>query len=183
MRRPMCLHLLCLLRSLVVEERHQRRQSGILPIRLAQHRSVVAHVVNHRLCIPEHRSVDVSHLLMQAILSRHLVAVWIAGIGIFHRTFHVLADKQRTIGSIAVPPGDERLIVGRPVSYLPVDLRHAIVNPTLVHPKQHISIEVVIVLQASRLASHLRITLLVAINAEWRHTEFHPRLHLLDSFR
>ena len=179
----MSLHLLCLLRSLVVEERHQRRQSGILPIRLAQHRSVVAHVVDYRLCIPKHRSVDVSHLLMQAILSRHLVAVGIAGIGVFHRTFHVLADEKRTIGSIAVPPGDERLIVGSSVSYLPVDLRHAIVNPALVHPKQHISIEVVIVLQAGRLASHLRITLFVAINAEWRHTEFHPRLHFLDGFR
>ena len=80
-----------------------------------------------------------------------------------------------------VPPHNQRLVVGSLVANLPIYLWHAIVNPPVVHPHQHVGIEVVIVLQSVRLTSHLGRTLLVAIDAEGRHTELHPRLHLLDA--
>ena len=59
---------------------------------------------------------------------------------------------------------------------LPIDLRHAIVYPAIVYPKEHVGIEVVVVLQTSCLASHGR-TLLVSVDAEGRHSELNPRLH------
>ena len=64
-----------------------------------------------------------------------------------------------------VPPSDKRLVVGSTIAYLPVELGHIIVDPTIVDPQQHIGIQVVIVLQTIGQAS-VRVVTLVAINTE-----------------
>ena len=60
----------------------------------------------------------------------------------------------------------------------PVDLRHVIVNPTFVHPEEHVGIKVVVVLRAVGLTSrYVASRLRVVVNAEGRHAELHPGLH------
>ena len=61
------------------------------------------------------------------------------------------------------------------MSNLPVELRHEIVYPAIVHPHQHVCIKVVVVLQAIGLAANRRI-LFVAVYTERRNAELHPRL-------
>ena len=63
------------------------------------------------------------------------------------------------------------------MAYLPINLRNVIVHPSVVHPQQHVGIEVVVVLQAVGIAS-VGAALLVPVNAERRHAELHPRLRV-----
>ena len=46
-----------------------------------------------------------------------------------------------------VPPGNERLVISSTIAYLPINLRHTIVYPTIIHPKQNISIKIIIILK------------------------------------
>ena len=96
-------------------------------------------------------------------------------------TLNVFTDIERTVAGMLVPPGDERLIVCRLVANFPIQLRHGIVNKSIVHPEQHISIEIIIVLQAVGLRT-VRIGTLVAINTERRNTKLHPRLDGMNGF-
>ena len=59
----------------------------------------------------------------------------------------------------------------------PINLGNIIIHPTVVHPHQHISIQVIIILQTTCVAA-IRVTLYITINSERRDTEFHPRLAL-----
>ena len=79
------------------------------------------------------------------------------------------------------PPMNQSLIIGRLVSNFPIDLRNVIIHPTIVHPHQHIRIEVIVILKAIGFAS-IRIALLVAVNTERRHTELHPRFTFTHGF-
>ena len=84
------LQLLNFLRSLLVNPRHFRLQGRMLPIDRAQHRAVVANIVNGCLCIPEYRPLYVRQLFMQAEFCRHLMAGGIFRVGILHRALHIL---------------------------------------------------------------------------------------------
>ena len=64
-----------------------------------------------------------------------------------------------------IPPGYERLVIGSTIAYLPINLRHAVVNEAIVHPEEHIGIEVVVVLQAEGVGTDWGIAP-VAIDAE-----------------
>ena len=58
----------------------------------------------------------------------------------------------------------------------PIELRRAIVQPAVVYPKQHVGIEVVVVLQACRGTAVLRVGALVAVDAKGRYAHLHPGL-------
>ena len=81
-------------------------------------------------------------------------------------TLHVFTDNQRTSTSILIPPLNQGLIVSSFVTYFPIDLGSTIVKPTIIDPEQHISIEVVVVLQAISIAANGRI-LFIPIDTEW----------------
>ena len=170
------LQSLNLLRRLLVNPRHLRLQGRRLPIQLAQHGAIVAHVVNGSLGIPQHGSLHVSQLAVQSVFGVHLVGLRIVQVGGLHRALNVLADIQWALAAILVPPFYQRLIVGGLVAYFPVDLRHTVVHPSFLHPQQDVGIEVVVVLQSVGVAADVGAAL-VAVDSEWRHAHFHPGLH------
>jgi hypothetical protein len=45
-----------------------------------------------------------------------------------------------------IPPADERGIVCCRMAYLPIELGYAVVYPSIVHPQQHVGVEIIIVL-------------------------------------
>ena len=61
------------------------------------------------------------------------------------------------------------------MSYMPINLRNIIVNPTFARPQQYIRIKVIIILQALGLAAK-RVTAFVPVNAKRGNSELHPRL-------
>ena len=73
------------------------------------------------------------------------------------------------------PPFHQCFIVGSRMSYLPVYLRNVIVHPALACPQKHIGIQIIIILQAIRIAAQ-RVAFLIAIDAERTYSELHPRL-------
>ena len=79
------------------------------------------------------------------------------------------------------PPAYQCVIVGSLMAYFPIHFRNVVVYPTVVYPHQYIGIEVVVVLQTIGGAS-VRVTLLVAVNAEGANTELYPRLALAHGF-
>ena len=151
----------------------------MLPVHFFQQRAIVAYVVDNCLGIPQHGAVYVPHLVVQPALRRQLVYVPVVQVGVFSRTLNVLADVQVAFAGILVPPLYERLVVGGLVSYLPVDLRHAVVHPSVVDPHQHVGVQVVVVLQAVGGTAYYRVALLVPVNAERRHAELDPGLYLV----
>ena len=80
-----------------------------------------------------------------------------------------------------IPPGYERLVIGCTIAYLPINLRHTIVYPTIIHPKQYICIKIIIILEAESFRT-IRIGTLVAVDAEWRNTKLDPRLNGMNGF-
>ena len=80
-----------------------------------------------------------------------------------------------------IPPGYERLVIGSTIAYLPINLRHTIVYPTIIHPKQYICIKIIIILEAESFRT-IRIGTLVAVDAEWRNTKLDPRLNGMNGF-
>ena len=117
---------------------------------------------------------------MEGHLRSLLVLIGRFGIGKLHRTLHILTNHQRTGTSILVPPLDQRLVVSSLITYLPINLGHAIIQPTVVHPQQDIRIEIVVVLRTVGVTTNLRTTL-VTIDAKGRDTHLHPGLHAMDS--
>ncbi len=87
-------------------------------------------------------------LLVQAMLSPQLVYLGILWVRVLHRAQYIFADIQRTVGGITIPPPYQLLVVGSLVPYLPIELRHAIVHPAIVHPFEYVGVKVVIILQA-----------------------------------
>ena len=77
------------------------------------------------------------------------------------------------------PPLNQCGVISCLITYFPIQLGHAVVQPTVVYPQQNIGIEVVVVLCAVGIATCGR-TLLVAIDAEWRYTNLYPRFHIVD---
>ena len=106
---------------------------------------------------------------------------WILQISELDRTMNVLTNKQRTCRRMFCPPTDKGIIVSSLMANFPIKLRYVIVYPTIVYPHQHIGIEIIVVLKAIG-STTIRITLLVTINTEWRHTELHPWLALTYGF-
>ena len=109
------------------------------------------------------------------------MALGIIGVGKLNCALHILANEKRTLGSIAIPPLYESLIVGSCMAYLPVELRHGVVNPSVVHPQEHVGVEVFIVLCATCVAAYLHSRTLVAVDAKRRYAELHPWLNLMDA--
>ena len=98
-------------------------------------------------------------------------------VGLIHRTHHILTNIQRTGGSILRPPTDQCIIIGSRMTDFPINLRNIIVHPTIVHPHQHISIQIVIILQTACVAA-IGVTLHITINSKRRNSKLHPRLAL-----
>ena len=65
------------------------------------------------------------------------------------------------------------------MSYFPINLWDIIINPSFTRPKQHIGIQVIIILQTIGITAQ-RITLLITVNAERTDTKLHPRLYGTD---
>ena len=85
------------------------------------------------------------------MLGRELMTARIHWVGKLGGTLDVLTDIEWTIARMLVPPLDEGLIIGSSVAYLPIELRHAVVDETIIDPEQHIGIEVIIVLKTEGL--------------------------------
>ena len=100
-----------------------------------------------------------------------------------HRALDILSNIERTLAREPVPPCDERLVISCRMADLPIDLRHTVVYPAIVDPQQHVGIKIIVVLKAVGLGSVHGITLLVAIDAERRNAELHPRLTLMTGLR
>ena len=73
------------------------------------------------------------------------------------------------------PPTYQRIVIGCLMTDFPINLRDVVIHPTVVHPQQHIGIQVVVILQTVCLAS-VRVAFLIAIDTEWRYPKLHPRL-------
>ena len=63
-----------------------------------------------------------------------LMALRIINISCTDSAIDILTNIQRTIRGIFCPPPYKSLIVGSLVAYLPIKLRDAIIDPSLVHP-------------------------------------------------
>ena len=66
------------------------------------------------------------------------------------------------------------------MSDLPIKLRHTIIYPTIIYPKQYVGIQIIISLCAACVASDPGSRPTVTIDSKRRHTEFHPRLDASD---
>ena len=62
---------------------------------------------------------------------------------------------------------------------LPVELGHAVVDPSVVHPFEHVGIEFVVVLQSAGRAA-VGVRPFVAVDAEGRDAKLHPRFNAVD---
>ena len=99
-----------------------------------------------------------------------------------HGPGDVLSDVEVGFPGVAVPPFNQGDIVRRRVPYFPIYLRHIVVNPTLLDPMRDVGVEVVVVLQALRLAARaVGRTSFVPIDTEGADAEAHPRLRQEDS--
>ena len=116
---------------------------------------------------------------MEGHLGSLLVLTRILQIGILNGSLHILANHQRTCASMLVPPLDEGLVIGSLMTYLPINLGHAVVEPAIVHPQQDVGIEIVVILGAVGVTTNLGTTL-VAIDAEGRDTHLDPRLDAMN---
>ena len=116
---------------------------------------------------------------MECHLRSLLVLIGGFGISKLHRTLHILTNHQRTGTSILVPPLDQCLVISSLITYLPINLRHAVVQPAIVHPQQDVGIEVVIVLRTIGITANLG-TALVTIDTEGRDSHLYPGLSLVD---
>ena len=148
-------------------------------VHLAQNILIAAGILTDSCSIPLAASVDAGQGALQLVLALHLVLVGVVGVCVFDRAVDVLTDVEWTFAGIGTPPADERLVVGKIVAYLPVNLRDIVVHPSLSHPFQHVGIEVIVVLEAVGSAA-LGVVALVAIDAERRNTELHPGFHLAN---
>ena len=108
-----------------------------------------------------------------------LMAVGVFRVGEFHGALDIFTDVQIALRDMLVPPMDELVIVGRTIANLPIDLRHTIVHPTFGIPKQHVGIEVVVVLQTVSTAA-IGVALLITIDAEGRNANLYPRLGVVN---
>ena len=148
---------------------------------LPQHRAIVALVVHHGLGIPLATAFDIRQRTLQGHLALHLVPAGIHGVGLGHRAVHVLPDDEGAMPGMLAPPSYQGVIISRRMPYFPIDLRDVVVHPSFIHPLQHIGIQVVIVLQAVRVAAVFRVTFQVAIDAKRRHAKLHPRFDGMDA--
>ena len=183
---PDGLQLPGLARLRLVDEGHAGLEGRRPPIARAQHACVVARVVDDGLGIPQHRAFYVGHLLVKQEFGFLLMAIGRAQVAMLHGSLHVLADVERTLAGIVVPPSDERFVVGGLVAHFPVELRYAIVEPPLLDPQKHVGIQVVVVLKSAGVAPDGR-TSPIAVDAKRRDAHLDPRLdvmhglvHLLD---
>ena len=96
-----------------------------------------------------------------------------------NRTVYTLANIQRSVRAVFVPPLYECEIVGSLVADFPIKLWHTVVHPTVVYPQQHVGVKFIIVLQTEGLAT-IRIVAFVTVDAKRRHAELHPGLQAVD---
>ena len=127
--------------------------------------AIVADIVDSCLCIPQYRSLHIRHLTVKRHLRCLLVYLRITLVRSLSRTFHVLTDDERTSRCILVPPLDKGVIISSTITNLPVDLRHAVVEPAIIHPHQHVGIEIVVILCTVGVTANIGVVP-VAIDAE-----------------
>ena len=113
--------------------------------------SDVANIICCCLGIPEHGALYIIHLLVKAMLGRQLMTLRIRRISKLSCTLDILTYLKRTVASILVPPLDEGLVICRLVTYLPIDLRHTVINEAIVYPEENICIEIIVVLKTESL--------------------------------
>ena len=141
-----------------------------------------AFVACHGRRVPQAGTLYAAQRALQAHLLRHLVLRGVVDVGGAHRALHVLPYVERACGGKAAPPVYQFVVVGGGVPDFPVDLRHEIVHPAVVDPKEHVGIKVIVVLQPLCLrARQVCAFFEVMVNAEGRHTKFYPRLHAVNA--
>ena len=139
----------------------------------------ISHIVGCSLSVPQHSSLYILHLLVQLVLGRKLMTSWICRVSKLGCSFNVFANKQRSFTCMFVPPGDQGFIISSLMSDFPIQLRNAVVYPTIIHPQKYIGIKVIKILQTIRFRT-IRIISFIAINTERRNTEFYPRFNMMD---
>ena len=113
---------------------------------------------------------------MQTHLCCLLVSVRILQIGIFNCALYILANNQRTCCCMLAPPLNKCGVISSLMTNLPIELRHAVIHPTVVYPQQDIGIQIVVVLSSVGIATYWR-TLFVSIDSKWRDTNLYPRFY------
>ena len=164
------------------EERIERLQGRGAVVVTGKFCGKSAFVACHGRRVPQAGTLNAAQRTLQVHLLRHLVLRGVVDVGGAHRALHVLPYVERACGGKAAPPVYQFVVVGCGVPDFPVDLRHEIVHPAVVDPKEHVGIKVIVVLQPLCLrAGQVCAFFDVMINAEGRHAEFHPRLHGVDA--
>ena len=172
--RPFGTEFLDTLRGAVVLVRIGRDESRIAVIATAEAVGYAPIVPEDFVGRPEAVAADVG----QCPLVVHLAGE-VAGA---HGPGDVLSDVEVRFPGVAVPPFNQGDIVRRRVSDFPIYLRHIVVNPTLLEPMRDVGVEVVVVLQALRLAARsVGRTPFVPIDTEGADAEAHPRFRQEDS--
>ena len=143
--------------------------------------SDVADIICSSLGIPEYGALYIIHLLVKAMLGWQLMTIRIGRVGELSGALDILTYIKRTIAGILVPPLDEGLVICRLVTYLPINLRHTVIDEAIVYPEENISIEIIVVLKSEGLGANWRV-FPVAIDTERRNAELHPRLDTMDGF-
>ena len=113
--------------------------------------SDIAYIICSSLGIPEHSALYIIHLLVKAMLGRQLMTIRIGRISELSGALDILTYIKRTVAGILVPPLDEGLVICRLVTYLPIDLRHAVIDEAIVYPEENIGIEIIVVLKTEGL--------------------------------
>src|SRR5262249_16866546 len=93
-----------------------------------------------------------------------------------------LSDVELYLGALGErgPPLEQHRIVGGPEPDVAVELRHDVVDPTLLDPFAGVGVDGVVGLQSAGLRT-ARIGIGVAPDAERADAELHPRLDRLDA--
>ena len=144
-------------------------------ILLYQSIPIFSSVLDYGCRIPLATSADSLIRTLQSHLSWKLVDRRILRIGMLNGIHDCLTDKQRTVFRMLRPPVNQCFVIGCLVSYLPINLRNVIINPSFTCPKQYVGIKIIIVLQTICVAAQ-RICFLIAVNTERADSELHPRL-------
>ena len=85
------------------------------------------------------------------MLGWQLMTLRIGRIGKLSGTLDILTYIKRTVAGILVPPLDEGLVISCLVTYLPINLRHTVIDEAIVYPEENIGIEIIVVLKAEGL--------------------------------
>ena len=105
---------------------------------------IFSSVLDYGCRIPLATSADSLIRTLQSHLSWKLVDRRVLRIGMLNGIHDCLTDKQRTVFRMLRPPVNQCFVIGCLVSYLPINLRNVIINPSFTCPKQYVGIKIII---------------------------------------